>query len=87
MQKICNKCKENKPLEEYYKEVRHKDGRYSECKSCVINRQEEYNKSDRGKATQAEYRKSDRGKAVQIKYNNSDKGRAAHARYMKTAKE
>ena len=34
MKKICTKCKENKPLEEYYKDKNKEDGRYSACKKC-----------------------------------------------------
>ena len=88
IKKICTKCKINKVLEEYYKDTRHKDGRASECKSCTIARQKEYQKSDRGKATQAKrnakYKKTDEGKAVNAKANakyfKSAKGKAAIAR-------
>lgn len=32
--KICNICKIQKPLEEYYKHKKTKDGRQSKCKNC-----------------------------------------------------
>lgn len=32
--KVCTKCKQEKPLSEYYKDKRHKDGLYTHCKSC-----------------------------------------------------
>jgi hypothetical protein len=34
MGKVCSKCKINKPLEDYYKDVYKKDGRTSSCKIC-----------------------------------------------------
>lgn len=32
--KACSKCKEVKPLEEFYVDSRHKDGRKGSCKKC-----------------------------------------------------
>jgi 5-methylcytosine-specific restriction endonuclease McrA len=90
MKKICSKCKENKPLEDYYKDSRHKDGKQSECKSCnnvqskkycieynqyFLEYQKEYRKSGKGKLADAKYRKSDKGKATNAKYWKSDKGK------------
>ncbi len=90
MKKICTKCRLNKVLEEYYGDNRHKDGKYSECKSCTITKQKEYNKSDKGKAVnaeaKAEYNKSGKGRLAQAKYDKSDKGKTTHAKHMKTDK-
>lgn len=35
MDKVCTKCGECKPFEEYYKDKRHLTGRYSACKTCA----------------------------------------------------
>lgn len=32
--KTCSKCQESKPLDEYYKDNRQQDGKYSACKAC-----------------------------------------------------
>ncbi len=88
--KICTKCGESKDLEEYHKDNRCRDGRYSECKSCHNVVQKKYKKSNKGKAANAKYDKSSKGKAKQAKYYKTDKGKAAHtkahAKYMKTDK-
>lgn len=34
MKKICASCSEVKPLTEFYKDLRRKDGYYTRCKSC-----------------------------------------------------
>ena len=34
MKKICTKCKENKPLEDFYIQSRNKDSRRPSCKTC-----------------------------------------------------
>ena len=41
--KICSKCGEDKPLEEYYKEVACKDGRRPDCKECNNFKSKKYN--------------------------------------------
>ncbi len=33
--KICTKCREEKPLSEFYASARHRDGRQSWCKACT----------------------------------------------------
>ncbi len=55
MKKICSKCKKNKPLEEYYRDSRHKDGRFSNCKSCHNAKSKIYHAEH--KQERAEYRR------------------------------
>ncbi len=94
MKKICTKCKENKPLEEYSKDARKKNGRKSECKSCHNVMQMKYRKTANGEMSHVKYNKSDRGKAVyakaNAKYQRSDKGKTiktkSQAKYYKTGK-
>lgn len=40
--KHCNKCNTTKPITEFHVKRDRKDGRASTCKSCVNNRQREY---------------------------------------------
>ena len=35
-EKRCSKCKETKPLEEFWTEPRKRDGRHSACKACMF---------------------------------------------------
>jgi 5-methylcytosine-specific restriction endonuclease McrA len=77
MNKVCTKCGENKDLEDYYKDVRSKDAKRSECKSCA----EKYDKSDKGKLIKTKYNKSDKGKLTNAKYKKSDKGKLTNAKY------
>ena len=84
MDKICTKCGINKPLEDYYKENRVKDGRCSACKSCINARITKYSKTNKGKLTtikaQSKYIKSDKGKLKRTEYAKSPEGKAARAR-------
>ena len=84
MTKVCTKCGESKALEDYYEDSRHKDGRFSECKSCRNVVQIKYNKSDEGKASHVKYTKTNKGRTVHAKakarYNESDKGKATKAK-------
>ena len=40
--KICYKCREEKPLEEFYRDKTRKDGRHSLCKTCSNQRMKLY---------------------------------------------
>ena len=45
--KACSKCGEMKPLSEFNKETRAKDGRRSPCKECDRKRKREYRRTGR----------------------------------------
>ena len=82
--KICSKCKLPKEVNEFYKNIRAKDGLTSQCKQCI----KEYQQSDAGKAVQREYNQSDAGKAVKRKYQNSEEYKATrNARRRKRRQE
>jgi len=74
--KHCSKCKQIKPLSEFYNDRSKKDGHRSWCKSCVKADQQ----SEKGKAVarkrKAKYRQTPRGSAYQKAYQQSDKGKA-----------
>ena len=42
MNKVCSKCKVTKSLDCYYRDISHKDGKTSMCKSCCNVRHENY---------------------------------------------
>jgi len=75
--KICNNCKLFKPLSEFYKSKREKDGLQSWCKECTITRVKEFNKTEDGKISQSKackkYYLTEKGKIARNKSNNKYK--------------
>ena len=67
--KLCSKCKENKPLLAFCKNKSKKDGLSTECKPCKKLQDKRYyaENSDSVKATVAEYRIANPEKAKQAK--------------------
>ena len=45
--KICTKCGEWKPLEEYHKNKNCKDGRLSTCRECKKEQNKQWNKNNK----------------------------------------
>lgn len=43
--KVCSKCKESKPVDQFRKEVKMRDGRGSQCNTCVAASKREYYKN------------------------------------------
>lgn len=78
MKKVCTKCKITKSLNEYYKDNRHKNGKTSACKSCIIAKIINY--QTQHKQQISEYLKTDKGKSKQAKYLKTDKGKLVAAR-------
>ncbi len=72
---ICTKCKQEKPLEDFYRSQISKDGRRGRCKAC----RRAYQRLDKYKNVSRRYRRTDKGKAVHgeanYRYSKSDKGR------------
>lgn len=85
--KRCSKCKEIKPITEFYKNRSTKDGCHSWCKSCDEIWQKQYRQSghrerkrvyqasNKGRATRKKYRKEYRKK-----YRQTEKGKLAQIR-------
>lgn len=71
--KTCSKCKETKPMSEFYKDRSKKDGLRSWCKSCF----KRYRKSEKSKACDKAYKQSENGKATMKQFN------ARHPNYRK----
>lgn len=84
--KRCSKCKETKPISEFYKRSDSRDGYRNACKACDLK----YSRTEKGKAIQKRYRQSGKGKAayrkVQDRYRQSEKGKAIQKRYQKSEK-
>ena len=68
--KICNKCGEEKLLDQFHKYSLSKDGHKGECKDCMCARSREYQEknADKVKANKQAYRNSEEGKAVERAY-------------------
>ena len=71
--KKCSKCKEEKPLEEFSKCKRTKDGRRSDCKEC----QKQYHENNREKILERkkQYRENNREKNKEWKRKNHENKR------------
>jgi hypothetical protein len=80
--KTCSKCKETKPLSEFYKHKKRKDGLNCWCKGCVKLHQKEYHKSEKYKEYQKEYQKSDKRREYLKEYYKSEK----YKEYQKSEK-
>ena len=48
--KICNSCKTDKPVSEFYKDKARKDGLTYKCKLCIIERNKKYYETNSEKA-------------------------------------
>ena len=68
--KTCSKCKQEKPLDQFHRHRKEKDGRRSQCKVCRKARHATPEYKAYQKAYQAIYRASDNGKAAQDRYRS-----------------
>lgn len=50
-EKQCRKCKEIKPLDDFNKDKKAKDGKRSYCKVCIASYKRAYRLTDKGKAS------------------------------------
>jgi len=70
--KRCSTCKETKPLDEFSREKRAKDGRRSQCKVCASALQKVYDQTEKRKATKKAYFQTDKGKAAMARYKETN---------------
>lgn len=79
MTKVCTKCKLEKPLSEFYKEVGHRDGRRSACKQCAKLAEHQYwvNNPDKKKLKSNKYSAAHRTKKREYDkhYSKTDKSK------------
>jgi len=68
MTKTCSKCKETKPVAEYYKRSASKDGLMYQCKACKNKTNIKYQQEDAYKQYKAEYQKTNEYRKRQAEY-------------------
>ncbi len=79
--KVCTKCKEEKELSEFYKNKNYKDGYVTECKSCVIKNQRQWelkNRDSRRKyKTDWQRNNTDKSKEYRRSFEENNPNRAS----------
>lgn len=75
--KMCSKCKEFKPFNEFRKSAASKDGIRPDCKVCGNKISKEYKKKPEAKERQKEWWEKNKEvqKIKKRKYDNSDHGK------------
>lgn len=81
--KTCTKCGETKPLDEYHRNNRNKDGRNTRCKPCANADRAARYATPEGKARAAEYRSKKRGQILtqRAEYRSRPEVKASMAEY------
>ena len=85
--KKCSKCKEEKPLEDFNKNKRSKDGRQSSCKECKREQNKQWyeNSKEKIREQKKRYRENNKEKILERKKryreNNKEKIRECDKRY------
>ena len=69
LSKSCSKCGEDKPLAEYHRDKRSKDGHYQQCKKC----KQKYFGSTSFKASKKAYNQSPKGIATRMWHHIKDR--------------
>lgn len=82
IQKACSKCKQIKPVSEFYKWQRAKDGHHAACKMCY----KIYSKSPKAQATRKRHRQSKKYKITTKRYSRSESFKMSQRRYLQTEK-
>lgn len=67
--KACNECGEEKPLTEFHRNAKSKDGHLNSCKPCRKIYSDKYRKSESAKENRKRYLSSPEGRAVVDKHN------------------
>lgn len=91
--KTCTKCGETKPLEDYHRDKKRKDGRVSDCKSCACAKTRRWNSEnrDRKREADANYRANNAERIVESRADyyrrNRDYVRSRVAEYVRANSE
>lgn len=62
--KACKNCKKPKPLAEYHRDKRKRDGRADQCKRCCIERVTAWQKTEHGKTKRKNWARANRTKVI-----------------------
>ena len=84
--KRCTKCKQIKPLSEFSKRIKSKDGHQNYCKICQNKLSKTYFQTEKGKITRKRYDRSKKGKAAHEYLRQTQKGKASQKRYRQSVK-
>jgi len=79
--KRCSKCKQIKPLSEFHKDRKAKNGFFCWCKICNCERVRKYAQTEKGKTKNKQYAQSEKRKANMKHYCQSKKGKTNYKRY------
>jgi len=86
--KPCTKCKQIKPLSDFPRDKRAKDGRTSQCNACKNTQIADYQATPAGqkarRETQRKYRESERGQTKRKAYGGSKVAKEQRRRYAQT---
>ncbi len=86
LNKQCGSCKEIKPLSDFHKRKKGKDGRQSYCKICDAKATSKYLKSEKGKLYMKQWGSSEAGFNSYRKYLEG-KGKQKHVQYARQQRE
>lgn len=78
--KICSKCNQEKPLEEFYKDSNSSDGKRSTCKSCIKISNKEYYSKNKNSDKYTSYVSS-------YRLENKEKTKIYNSEYQKNNKD
>jgi hypothetical protein len=94
--KVCKDCKENKPINEFYKDQRRKDGHSPRCRECEHNYRSNENREKRKKETDRRKKLFEQGIKVCSKcgqdkslsdFYHQNKLRSGHDSWCKSCRE
>ncbi len=71
--KMCKKCGDLEPIDQFYRDCNRADGRMSQCKAC----RRLYETQGNGRLASARYRSSSKGKETKRRYRSTGRSRSA----------
>ena len=74
--KVCTKCTQWKPFNQFSRNKNTQDGLKCQCKECDA----EYNQSPKGRASKRRYNRSPKGRQAQRRYDKTPKGKESRRR-------
>lgn len=84
--KSCSKCEKVKPLSEFHKDKRAKDGLYAHCKECHYEMTHAYEQSEKGKEVirKSLEKRKDQVREYHRQYSAQESSRQQRANYAKS---